>query len=76
MMISMVLMSHWTKVSSWVVWCLQNMFDLDGAVYICTPVEVLGHGQRSSIVVHIIASQMQQDPIGRHLDTYSSTPYS
>jgi hypothetical protein len=49
-MSSIVLMSDLTKVASWVVWCSHNLLDLDGSVYICTPVGVLGHDQRSSIV--------------------------
>jgi hypothetical protein len=75
-MSSIVLMSDLTKVASWVVWCSHNLLDLDGSVYICTPVGVLGHDQRSSIVVHTIAFEKQQDSIRRYLDTYSSIAYS
>jgi hypothetical protein len=71
-MSSMVLMSDRTKVASWVVWCSHNLLDLDESVYICTPVGVLGHDQRSSIVVHTITLQKQQDSVRRCLDTYSS----
>jgi hypothetical protein len=62
-MSSMVLMSDRTKVVSWVGWCSHNL--LGESVYICTPVGALGHDQRSSIVVHTITLQKQQDFVRR-----------